>query len=401
MPGASPVTSRTALQLVANLDRGGGQEVVRTLAAHLPGHGWRPVVVSLRDGPLRAEIEARGATVEIVDGERRSILSGPAGLRDLRRIQRTIADAVERHNAEVVQTHLLRAVELVTLPLRRPHRRAVVWTVHNAMLDLRADQVPGGQRWLLAAKRVAHRTAYRAGVRRVDAVVAVSDDVAAAVRRGYRPPHGRLVTIANGVDVERYPASRDPRLRGRLGLDDNAKVVIVVAKLMRQKGHAVLLEALSAGAFDPGMQVLFVGDGPEREALVAETARLGLDHTVHFLGDRPDVPALLAIADLFVLPSLWEGLPMALLEAMASGLPVVATKVAGSRQVISDDSCGLLVPPGDPGALRAAMYRLLGDDGLSAEIGRAGRERTVSAFSGAAQARQHADLYDRCLGGNL
>jgi glycosyltransferase involved in cell wall biosynthesis len=204
--------------------------------------------------------------------------------------------------------------------------------------------------------------------------------------------------IPNGVDVDRFPVAVDrPAVIAALGLPAGARLLIVVAKLYRQKGHAVLLRALTASDLPADLHVILLGEGPERAALTAEVARIGMSDRVHFLGDRPDVPALLASSDLFVLPSLWEGLPMALLEAMASMLPVVATDVAGSRQVVVDGESGLLVPPGDAGALASAIRLLLADPVLAGTMGTAARERVVSSFSGAAQAARHAELYARCL----
>jgi glycosyltransferase involved in cell wall biosynthesis len=115
---------------------------------------------------------------------------------------------------------------------------------------------------------------------------------------------------------------------------------------------------------------------------------------VRFLGARSDIPQLLAASDLFVLPSLWEGLPMALLEGMASGLPVVATDVAGSRQVIVTGESGILVPPGDASALASAMTDLLANDDERSRLGRGARERVLAEFSADRQAARHAEAYE-------
>ena len=172
-----------------------------------------------------------------------------------------------------------------------------------------------------------------------------------------------------------------------------ARVIIVVAKLFAQKGHTVLLEALASTPLRPDDAVLFVGDGPERGRLEQLAEQRGLA-AVRFLGNRPDVPQLLAASDLFVLPSLWEGLPMALLEGMASGLPVIATDVAGSRQVVVPGQSGMLVPPDDPGALASAMTHLLEDDAERDRLRRAARERVEAEFSAARQAVRHAEAYE-------
>jgi glycosyltransferase involved in cell wall biosynthesis len=395
--------SGTVLHLVANLERGGAQEVVRTLVRYQPATGWRPVVATLRDGPLRAEIERAGAPVHVLAGRRHSVLSPARAVGELRAIRRELAGLVRQEEVVALQTHLLGSLDFLALSLRRSGAPVVLWTVHNALLDLRPDQLPPGQRWLLGAKRFGFRAAYAGAGKLVDGFVCVSDDVAAAVRRAYRPPADRLFVIPNGVDVARYGAAGTPagdaareRVRAALGLSSGARLLIVVAKLFAQKGHRVLLDALRDVERAADDAVLLVGEGPEREALERVAGELRLPG-VRFLGNRPDIPELLAASDLFVLPSLWEGLPMALLEAMAAGLPVVATDVAGSRQVVVDGESGILVPPGDAGALARAITRLAGDGAERARLGRGARSRVEREFSAARQAERHAEAYASVL----
>jgi glycosyltransferase involved in cell wall biosynthesis len=313
---------------------------------------------------------------------------------ELRSIRHELLSAIDDDDVAVVQTHLLGSLDFLALTVRDGRDPIVLWTVHNALLDLRADQLPDDQRWLLGAKRAGYRLAYRLGARRVDGFIAVSDDVATAITHAYRPPRGRLFLIPNGVDVERYAEQGDRAgVRAGLGLPASARLIIVVAKLFAQKGHAVLLEALASTSVRTDDAVLVVGEGPERDRLEDIARRRGL-RCVRFLGARPDIPQLLAASDLFVLPSLWEGLPMALLEGMAAGLPVIATDVAGSRQVVVNGESGLLVPPGDPTALASAMTGLLADDAERTRLGRAARQRVESEFSAARQAARHAEAYE-------
>lgn len=391
----------TVLQVVANLDIGGAQEVVRTLSRFLPEFGCRPVVVTLRDGPLRGEIERLGVPVEVVSGRRHSLLAWRRAVPELARLHADLGRAVERHAASVVQTHLLRTLDFVVLPLRRRAGvRSVYWTVHNARLDLRADQLPG-QPWLLSPKVRAHRALYRIGVRAASGFIAVSEDAARAVRDQFRPPPDKLFTIPNGVDIDRYghPVDR-AAMRARLGVPADARLVTIVGKLMEQKGHRVLLDALPTVAErHADLHVVLAGEGPLRDEIVGRAAAAGLGGRVHLVGNRSDVADLLAASDLFVLPSLWEGLPMALLEAMASRLPVVASAVSGSREVVISDESGLLVRPGDPSALAGAMLELLGNADRAARLGLGARARVEDRFSARTQARRHAALFRHGAGG--
>jgi glycosyltransferase involved in cell wall biosynthesis len=394
-----PRPALPVLQVVGNLDLGGGQEVVRTLTRHLPAFGCEPVVATFTDGPLRAEIESSGVVVEVLNGRRRDMIALPAAIVDLVRIRRQLAAVIAKHRVQVIQTHLLRSLDFLVLTLRsEPGVRSIYWTVHNALLDLRADQLQH-RRWLLEPKRQLHRVLYRAGGRRVDAFIAVSTDVGEAVRRDYHPRRGRLVVIPNGVDLERFgePVDRTA-VRRRLGVPNGARLLIVVAKLFEQKGHGVLLETLpKVLARHPDLEILLAGEGPLRSQLGRQAETSGSGHRVHFLGNRRDLPELLAASDLFVLPSLWEGLPMALLEAMASRLPVIATDVSGSREVLADGG-GVLVPPGDVERLTSAITDILADPTQASALGQAGRERVERRYSAARQAAQHAALYRARLG---
>lgn len=381
------------MHVISNLERGGAQEVVRTLAAALPERGCDPLVVALRDGPLRAEIEASGVRLRVVRGRANPLLVLHRSIPEIVRLRRELRTAADAHGADVVQTHLLGALDFLVLTLRRPGR-AVFWTVHNSQVELRADQVPGA-RWLLRLKRASYRFLYRLLSRRVDGFIAVSNEVADAVRHLYRPPRGRVATIPNGVDMDRFPAAVDrPAIRQSLSLGDDARLAIVVAKLLPQKGHQVLLAALPEVLSQvPELRVLLAGDGALRDEIAANLDHEGLTDRVLLLGERSDVAELLAASDLFVLPSLWEGLPMALLEAMASRVPVVASRVSGTNEVIEDGRSGILVAPGDAPALADGMLRVLRDPQVARTLGEEGRRRVEACYSARAQAEQHVAIY--------
>jgi glycosyltransferase involved in cell wall biosynthesis len=387
------------MQIISNLDIGGAQEVVRTLVEYLASDNCMPVVCTFKDGPLRQDIERLGITVEVLPPRRYSIMALPLFIFDMVRIWRSLARFVKKHNVDVVQTHLLRSLDfLVLLLLYTTNLRVVLWTFHSANFELAADYLPK-HKWLLAPKRYSHRALYRLASHLVGGFVAISDRVGKAMVEVIGPIGDKITVICNGVDTRRYgPAVDKTLVRSQLGLKANARLIAMVGTLKKVKGHCYMIEAMtSLVPRYPDLHLLFVGDGELREELQAQIARLDLEERIHFLGNRHDVPDLLAGSDVFVLPSLWEGLSMALLEAMASGLPIVASKVSGTVQAIIPNETGLLVPPGDVQRLTEAIEQLLSDPARAQAMGAAARRRVEAEFSAQKQADEHLALYHRLL----
>ncbi|RFA25149.1 hypothetical protein CAI21_19845 [Alkalilimnicola ehrlichii] len=172
----------------------------------------------------------------------------------------------------------------------------------------------------------------------------------------------------------------------------------MISSLTKEKGHRFALEALRALVSEPlQIQLLIVGDGPESDGLRNEVQHAGLAENVIFTGSRQDIPQLLQAIDIFLLPSLKEGLPMALLEAMASGLAVVGSSVGDVGTTIEQDRSGLLVPPGDSDALRQAIKRLVLGPDLRARFGLNARRRVERHFSAEAMTQAYCELYSRYL----
>jgi glycosyltransferase involved in cell wall biosynthesis len=194
-----------------------------------------------------------------------------------------------------------------------------------------------------------------------DTVTAVAEPVAVFLREQVGIPSRKLKTITTGVDVSRF-SSAVPLTRSALDWRDDDVVIGCVARLEPEKGHAILLDAFRfVSARNRRARLLLIGDGGERERLVAMAQAFGLNGSVRFLGIRSDIPELLKTCDMTVLASSQEGLPIALLEAMAAGKPVVATRVGSVPQVVQDGLTGLLVPPGDAAALAEALETLVAD----------------------------------------
>jgi glycosyltransferase involved in cell wall biosynthesis len=199
-------------------------------------------------------------------------------------------------------------------------------------------------------------------------------------------PAAKIVTLPNGIDVSRFEGidrqTARAALRGELGYQADDLVVCTTGRLHEQKGHTYLFQAAEQlKERCPHLRLLIIGDGPQRAALEAECQARGLAGIVTFLGMRKDVPQLLAASDIFAFPSLYEGMPNAVLEAMAMSLPVVASTADGTVEIIESETHGLLVPPADAPALTAALARLLADPALRLQYAEAGRRRVVEDFT--------------------
>lgn len=232
----------------------------------------------------------------------------------------------------------------------------------------------------------------------VDRYIAVSEANARYLSGEKGLPVRKVVVIRNGCDLTRFhPDHRPPPgLKSGLGFADHDQALVVVGRLEPQKGHRVLLDALPAVRAEfPRTRLVCVGDGPLKTELKQQACALGLAEAVRFVGYKSKVPDWLALADIAVLPSFYEGLPLAALEALAAGKPMVATAVDGTPEIVLDGKTGLTVPPGDPVSLAGAIRRLLRDAGLRARLGRAGREWVLERFSQERQVRQTEELYLR------
>jgi glycosyltransferase involved in cell wall biosynthesis len=228
-----------------------------------------------------------------------------------------------------------------------------------------------------------------------DAVIAVSEADRSRMISTVKMPSSRVVLIPNGIS---WPADSDPHVvRNELGIDPDAPVLAMTAVLRPQKAIHVMLGAMAIlGRTHPNVRLLLVGPGESRD-LRAAAARLGVADAVSFMGSRGDVANILAGANVGVLSSDFEGSPLAVLEYMAAGLPVVATDVGGLPQMVRHGSTGFLVPPRDPDALAESVERLLDDPVLARSMGERGRARQRRDFSTETMVMNVSDLYERLL----
>jgi glycosyltransferase involved in cell wall biosynthesis len=201
-----------------------------------------------------------------------------------------------------------------------------------------------------------------------------------AIHAGIRPE--RNTVIPNGIPPMIIGSVDRSEVRREIGVENGEPVLLSVGRLVYQKGHEYLVHEMPRvlGRY-PHAKAVICGEGALRPDLERQIGELGIESRVRLVGNRNDVGKFLASADVFVLPSRWEGLPVALLEAMGAGLPVVATRVEGVEEVVEDERQGLLVPPEDAEALAAALLQLMGDPLLRKQMGEAGRTRIQSFYT--------------------
>ena len=222
-------------------------------------------------------------------------------------------------------------------------------------------------------------------------IIAVSGEVQARYIQDLNFPASKLTVVRNAITLPPRGRTGNVALRAELVAGRPDYVILTPARLHPQKGHEYLLAAITQV---PDATFVLAGDGPLRLELEARARELGIADRCLFLGERSDVQDLLAAADLFLLPSLFEGLPVSILEAMAAERPVVATAIGGTDEVVTSEQTGLLVPPRDPVAIAAAIRRLRAEPALARTLASAGRERVELEFSADVAAGRVMRIYD-------
>lgn len=345
---------------------GGAEQTVLHLGEELRRRGHEVVHVGPARGSgwLGGEFERRGFATRGISP--RAPLD-PAFLGTLRRLIRT-------ERLDVVHSHEFTMAVYGAIAARLERRRHVI-TLH------------GGTRLTAALRR---RIAVRMALELSAAMVAVSESWRKELARALRVQPSRIAVVPNGVPPR--PGDRETT-RTTLGIRTNELMILAVGNLEPWKGHRFLLEA--AAGLPPSVRVVIAGGrgGPEATVLEKLAASDPLRGRVQILLHRTDVPDLLAASDLFVMPSTFEGLPLAVLEAMFAARPVVASRVGGIPEAVRDGEEGLLVPPADPAALAAALRRLLLDPPLRQRLGRAGRARAEARFTVQAMTDRYERLY--------
>jgi L-malate glycosyltransferase len=237
-------------------------------------------------------------------------------------------------------------------------------------------------------------------LRRRDRVVSVGQAVQRALVQNEGIRQERISVIYNGINVDAFKSSETDRHQVRVDLGVNARdfLIVQVARLDYLKDHAAAIRTLARVIRKlPQAKLLLVGEGPEMPKIKDAVAQYGLAERVHFLGLRTDVPRLLAAADVFLLTSISEGIPVTVIEAMAAGLPIVSTRVGGVSEVVLDGNTGLLSESGDDMGLAQHILHLADNPGERCRLGQEGRKRAEQQFSAVQMDRGYAALYEEML----
>jgi glycosyltransferase involved in cell wall biosynthesis len=364
------------LQMIDKPFLGGGQAVLLSLAKGLDKARFEVEVAAQGGGPLEDAAREEGLSFRPL----------PFGSRMTPGLVRAIVKALKPNPPDILHTHGGMAGLYGRLAARRAGIKSVVHTIHG--IHYLHYRNPGARRAYILLERICSR--------RTDAVVLVSQaDLDEAGKRRLAPA-SKLKLVRNGIDLAELSsapfAERAAAAKLRLSLEP--PVIGTVARLHRQKGLTHLMQAVPAILeAHPEARVIVVGGGELEPELRSEIGRLRLDRRFALLGARPDARELMSLYDIFVLPSLWEGLPLVLIEAAALGKPIVATDIGGSREIISHGETGLLVPAADPVALAAAVNRLLGDPALSARLAANAKSSIPPRFTLERMIAEYSEIY--------
>lgn len=295
-----------------------------------------------------------------------------------------LAYVLNRLKVDILHVHHIPLYLRIAKAVRLSRVKGVIFTEHAKYSIEQSERLQEG---------------CRTAAQQVNSFTTVSSDLKDYFVRDLKIPESSVQVVLNGVDTNRFnPKNKSSLLRSMLPDDFSGKILIHVGRLAEAKDHKTLLAAMKQ-IVENGQDVFLflVGDGELRLTIEQQVAELGLKKCVKMLGMRSDVDKLLFEADVFVMSSKREGLPMVLMEAMSCGLPVISTDVGGISEIVRDQVSGLLVEPGRPACLAKAIEQLLGRSDVGALLGKKARKIIVEKYSLEATAKNYVQLYDQIL----
>ena len=364
---------KRVMQITHDLDIGGLQQVVVNICRTIDRKRFDVSVLCLRKlGVFVPEVEKLGIQVFFLPQRQK----GTDYFSFLK-----VAEILRREKIEVIHTHNTQPFVDGTLGALMSGVRTIVHTDH-------ARDFPDKRRYMFAEWLMSH-FAYR--------VVGVSDHTSQNLVRYERISPQKVTTIVNGIDGSKYDIKIDKdKKKKELGLTNSGPIIGLGVRLTEQKGITYLLKAMpEVIKVFPDITLVIAGEGQIEDELKRETTLLGIDQNVLFAGPRLDMPELLKLFDIYVLPSLWEGLPMVLLEAMAAGCPIIATKVGGVPTVIKHGQNGSLIESENPEALASEIIKLLSNKELRNRYSENGLSQFREKFGADIMTRKYERLYLR------
>jgi glycosyltransferase involved in cell wall biosynthesis len=384
------------LHVTNSLGTGGAERLLVDIARLIDrGRFSMSVCCTGPDGPAREALERAGCDVTVLDRTRRSSVLLPLFCADVLRIAAGIVRTIRKVRPHVVHSHL-EANYIAPYCAKASGVRGVVSSFHSSVLFARRGKY--------SLRNAARRAVLRGVGRTADFLVAGSRFAAASAAAACGVPGDRVRVIHNAVDVslmERTPAS--PRIREELGLAKETRLVATLGTLKEPKNHGLLIRGMSLLCRERSdVACLIIGRGPEEyvKKLIALRDQLGLESKVFLLGYRRDAYAILKACDLMVLPSLWEGLPVAALEAMACRVAVLLSDIPPHRELVENGTDGWLFRSGDEAALAEKMSRALERPDLRLRLAAAGFEKVRTLYDSERMVRRYEDLYAACAAGD-
>lgn len=372
-------------QVVVHMDLGGVPEQVLMLITGLAPDHFVTLVCGELDPKYEHQLRALG--VEVVQVGFKRLLNPLADVKTFV----TLLRLFRAGRFDVVHTHMYKAALIGTAAAAMARVPAVVNTAHNLGCLALPNAVLRRLFWIYDKLLFAATT---------DAVIMVSNRIRQRVVDGGLVPARKAVAIQNGIDAGPFLAAEHQRDRLRAEFDCSPEdiLIVTVGRLVWFKGLDVLLDAIpSIAACCDRARFVLIGEGPLRTQLMKKAELLSVSDRIRFAGERHDIPAVLAAADIFVLPSISEGLPISILEAMAAGKPVIASDVGGIPELVSDGETGVLFPVRDAGALARAINRVAADRQLRQRMAERGRQRVLTKFSSSAMVHKTVELYSSLL----
>lgn len=373
-----PALTPNIVYFVDGVAFGGAEQALLNLLSGLDRERWRPILFCHDEPgqePLLEGVRELGVKLTVVPrmDKKHRLAAAQSIFRKLRAERPTIFHA--QLDWQLGCRHALVVAALAGVPVRLATAHLFVDLPRSVLLYTQQRIVGSGVHRYIAVSR---EVATRLGV--------------------FGVPGNKIEVVHNAICLERYVRPVNQELRIRLAGNNCRKIVFTAARLHAQKGHRFLLQAAT---LVPDAVFVLAGDGPDRDQLEMQARHLGLGDRVLFLGYRQDIADLLAACDLFVLPSLYEGLPLSILEAMAAGRPVISSAIGGTDEAVTHGETGLLVPPGNSTELARAINLVLSNPDLAQRLAATAKARVTEDFSVARMAECNMRIYEELSSNHL